>query len=220
MNTDRPKHSSRRATPFLSAAAWCAAAASALLLLVAPVRKAAAESHTGPGAKTGVKAEMLLWISDAEEKLNDLAAAMPAEKYSWTPAPGVRSVGEVFMHVAAANYGIPTFFGVKAPEGFNFPTFEKSKTTKEDISKELRASFVHAKKGLEGMSDADMEKTATFFGMTMTGRGGYMLILSHAHEHLGQSIAYARSNGVTPPWTARQEAAIKEQQAKAAAGKK
>jgi uncharacterized damage-inducible protein DinB len=28
-----------------------------------------------------------------------------------------------------------------------------------------------------------------------------MALVSHEHEHLGQMIAYARSNGVTPPWS-------------------
>jgi hypothetical protein len=28
-----------------------------------------------------------------------------------------------------------------------------------------------------------------------------MRILVHMHEHLGQSIAYARMNGITPPWS-------------------
>ena len=25
--------------------------------------------------------------------------------------------------------------------------------------------------------------------------------VAHAHEHLGQLIAYARMNGITPPWS-------------------
>ncbi len=212
---------SRPMRPVRPAHLWFILGGLAALLSFVTVRTSAADSQTDPAAKLGgVKAEMLQWISDAEEKLNDLAEAMPAEKYAWSPGAGVRSVGDVFMHVAAANYGLPTFAGIQAPEGFDFATFEKSKTTKSDISKTLRESFVHMKKGLDGMNDADMEKSATFFGMTTTARGTYMLVLSHCHEHLGQSIAYARSNGVTPPWTARQEAAMKEQAAKAAAGKK
>ena len=173
-----------------------------------------ASAQTG-AAPSGVKAEMLMWISDAEDKLNQLAEATPEGKYAWRPAEGVRSAAEVFMHVAGGNFGIPSFWGVKPPAGFDFRTWEKSLTAKADIQRALKESFVHMKKALTVASDADLEKPAEFFGMKTTVRGGYFLVLSHAHEHLGQSIAYARMNGVEPPWTAKQNAA-----AKAAAEKK
>ena len=159
---------------------------------------------------TGVKAEMLQIIGDAETKLNDLAAAMPAAKYSWRPMKGVRTTADMFMHVAAANYGIPSMIGVAAPAGFDFEKYESSLTKKADIQKALKESFVSLKAGLTNMSDADMEKQAEVFGMKMTQRGVYMMLLSHVHEHLGQAIAYARSNGVTPPWTVAQQAKEKE----------
>jgi uncharacterized damage-inducible protein DinB len=146
-------------------------------------------------------------VQDAQTKLIDSAEATPEAKYSWRPAKDVRSTGEVFMHVAGGNYGIPSFWGVKPPEGFDFATWEKSKTKKADIAATLKASFTYMEKSFSEMSDADMEKPAEFFGMKTTVRGGYLLLLSHVHEHLGQSIAYARSNGVVPPWTARQQAA-------------
>jgi uncharacterized damage-inducible protein DinB len=157
----------------------------------------------------GVKGEMLMFISDAESKLNQLAEAIPEDKYNWRPAEGVRSPGEVFMHVAGANLGLPTFWGVKAPEGFDFRTYEKSLTRKADIQKALAASFVRVKAALAAATDDDLNKPAEFFGMKTTVRGGYMLVLSHVHEHLGQSIAYARMNGVVPPWTAKQQEAEK-----------
>jgi uncharacterized damage-inducible protein DinB len=169
---------------------------------------ALAASPQGP-APTGVKAEMIMWISDAEGKLNQLAEAMPESKYTWRPAEGVRSPGEVFMHVAAANFGIPSYWGVKPPAGFEFATYEKSLTKKADIQKALQESFAHVKKALAAASDADLEKPAEFFGMKTTVRSGYLLVLSHVHEHLGQSIAYARMNGVVPPWSAKQAEAEK-----------
>jgi uncharacterized damage-inducible protein DinB len=166
-----------------------------------------AAAQEGGAPASSVKSEILVWISDAEGKLNELAQAMPEGKYTWRPGKDVRSVGEIYLHVASANFGIPSFLGVTPPEGFKFEGYEKSMTKKEDITKALQASFVHVKSVIEKSSDADMEQPAEFFGMKTTRRGAFLLILSHAHEHLGQSIAYARSNGVTPPWTARQVAA-------------
>ncbi len=157
-------------------------------------------------APPGVKGEMLMWIKDAHNKLVDLSEAMPEAKYKWRPGKGVRSVGEVYMHVAAANFGLPAFAGVTPPQGFDFATYEQSLTRKEDVRKALKDSFEHMEKALENFSDGDLERPVELFGMKTTVRGAYLLVLSHCHEHLGQSIAYARSNGVTPPWTAKQQA--------------
>jgi uncharacterized damage-inducible protein DinB len=185
----------------------------ALTLIVALVSCAAAfaaprAAHAqGAAAPSGLKGEMLMWFKDAESKLIDLAEATPEAKYSWRPGKGVRSTGEVFMHVASANYGIPSFVGVKPPEGFDFATFENSKTKKADIVPTLKASFAHMEKAWSELSDADLDKPAEFFGLKTTTRGAFLLVLSHCHEHLGQSIAYARTNGIVPPWTARAEAA-------------
>jgi uncharacterized damage-inducible protein DinB len=148
-----------------------------------------------------------MWIEDAQSKLVQLAEAMPEKKYGWTPEKGVRTVGQVFMHVSAANYGIPKFIGFPAPAGFDFGTYEHTLTAKSDIVKSLKDSFAHMEEALKSMSDADMDAPAELFGIKTTKRGAFLLLLSHAHEHLGQSIAYARSNRVTPPWSAAQQAA-------------
>lgn len=161
------------------------------------------EGHAGSAA--GPRAEILVFIEDAEKKLIQLAEAMPEEKYGWSPDAGVRTVGQVFMHVAAANFGIPGFIGAKTPEGFKFQGYESSLTKKAEIVKALRDSFAFVKESFKSMPDADLEKPAEFFGLKTTRRGAYVLLLSHEHEHLGQAIAYARFNKVTPPWSAREK---------------
>ena len=183
------------------------------LLLAAVVAAAPGRARAD---EPGVKGEMLTWIKDAEEKLTDLSGAVPENKYSWRPGKGVRSVGEVYMHVAAANYGIPALLGTaQPPAGFDFEKYEGTLTKKDDIRKALKESFASMESSLQNASDADLDKQVKLFGMDMTVRGAYMLVLSHVHEHLGQSIAYARSNGVVPPWTAKQQAAVKEMEKKA-----
>lgn len=168
---------------------------------------AVADHHEAKMAKSTVKDEMLAWITDAEDKLIQLAEATPQDKYTWRPMEGVRSTGEVFMHVCAANYGIPSMWGVTPPEGFKFEGYEQSKTKKEDIIADLKASFAHMKKSLKEADDATLTKETKLFGqLTTSVRGGYMMVLSHVHEHLGQSIAYARTNEIVPPWSAKQAA--------------
>jgi uncharacterized damage-inducible protein DinB len=186
-----------------------------IVLLAAPAMTLADEQ----AMPSGVKGEMLMWIKDAEQKLEQLADAMPEGKYAWRPGKDVRSVGEVYMHVATANFGVPGFMGVQPPAGFDFATYEKSLAKKADISKALKESFGHMEGALMNLSDADLEKPVEMMGMKMTTRGAFMLLLSHAHEHLGQSIAYARMNGVTPPWTAAQQAKMKEAEKKKGEGK-
>lgn len=192
----------------MSRSKTCVIAAMFTLLLGLPV-PALADDAVPPA---GVKGEMLMWFKDAEGKLVQLAEATPEEKYAWRPAKDVRSTGEVFMHVVGANYGIPSFWGMKTPEGFNLNTYEKSLSKKADIVPALKASFAAMEEGFMATPDADMDKPAEFFGMKTTVRGGYLLLLSHAHEHLGQSIAYARSNGIVPPWTAKRQAAAKAEE--------
>ena len=183
-------------------------------IVLAPIVLAAALMSGGGAfaddampAASGVKGEILMWIEDAQDKLTQLAEAIPENKYGWRPNKEVRTVGEVFMHVSAANYGIPSFIGVPAPKGFDFGTYEHTLTKKSDVMKSLKDSFAHMEGALKAMSDEDMNAPAEFFGMKTTKRGAFLLLLSHVHEHLGQEIAYARSINVTPPWTLKQQAA-------------
>ena len=181
-----------------------------MVALVAGALVLPAISLADDAMPAGAKGDMMKWYKDAEDKLTQLAEAVPEAKYSWRPGKGVRSVGEVYMHVAAANFGIPSFMGAAPPTGFDFATYEKSLTKKADIQKALKDSFAHMEQAFMAVSDADMDKPVSIMGMEMSQRSAYLLILSHVHEHLGQSIAYARSNGVVPPWSAKQAAEMKE----------
>src|SRR5712692_3980599 len=134
-----------------------------------------------------------------------LAGAMPADKYTWRPAGGVRSVSEVYMHVAAANYNLPRVLGTPPPAGFNARGFDTSVTEKAKVIETLKQSFAHLRQAVLNMSDADVEKKLKWFGAENTYRGVLLFIIRHMAEHLGQSIAYARINGVVPPWTEEQQ---------------
>ena len=132
----------------------------------------------------------------------DLAGAIPQEKYSWRPADGVRSIGELFLHVSAAGYGIPNMMGVPLPQGFDGKTFEKSTTDKAKIIEALNKSFTSAIAVVQGMTNADFAKPEKKLGPDANDGDVIYILVTHAHEHLGQSIAYARLNGIVPPWTA------------------
>jgi len=153
-----------------------------------------------PGV-TGYRSEVLAEVIIQGDKFVRLAEAIPAEKYTWRPAPDVRSVAEVFLHVSAANYNLYKLVGTPPPAGFDVKGFEKSTTDKAKIVATLKDSFDHARKAITAMPDADLEKSLDWFGGKNTERGILLFIVRHGAEHLGQSIAYARNVGTTPPWT-------------------
>ena len=148
---------------------------------------------------SGFRAEFVADLDDVQDKIMQLSSAVPAEKYSWRPAPGVRSVGEVFMHIAGGNYFLATFVGQQPPS--DLPKDLERITDKAAVVAELKKSFDHARRVIANESEADLEKSVNLFGRPATHRYVFITMLNHLHEHLGQSIAYARMNGVAPPWS-------------------
>lgn len=159
----------------------------------------AAQQAAAP-APAGVRGEILTQFNDAAGKLEQLAEAIPQDKYTWRPAAGVRSVSEVFLHVAGSNQYVLTSVGVSSTmQGEN--DLEHSTTDKAQIIAKLKEADASVRAAIMAMPDADLDKATKIFGMDMTYRGVSILLESHVHEHLGQMIAYARSNGVVPPWS-------------------
>jgi uncharacterized damage-inducible protein DinB len=181
-------------------------AVAALLLctpLLASARAAMRTAQQNNGVpKSGFRAEFLHDLDDVSKKIVELAEAVPAAKYNWRPATGVRSVSEVYMHVAGGNYFLATFAGAKPPS-YDTRNLEKI-TDKARVIDELKKSFEYLRVVATHGTDADLEKPIKMFGYDTTQRGALMAVLNHLHEHLGQSIAYARMNGVVPPWSARE----------------
>ncbi|MDF1502531.1 DinB family protein [Roseisolibacter sp. H3M3-2] len=173
-------------------------------LLAAPLAPLAAQAPAAaaPAAAAGIRQDLVAQLEDAEKKLIALAEATPQDKYGWRPAAGVRSTSEVFMHMAGANYMIPPIAGAARAAGLTLtPDSEKTVTDKAAVVKHLRESFAYAKQAVLGVADDQLSAPVTLFGRPSTKRGVLVLMATHAHEHLGQSIAYARTNGIVPPWS-------------------
>ena len=174
-----------------------------------PVTAARAQASKSGGSTASVVVDLMKDVDGTAKKFIDLVKVMPPDKLTWRPAPGVRSVGEVFLHVASDNYLMPFGYGVAIPsstgiKGDDFKSltaFEKQTLTREQIATELEKSFAHLKAAMAKTTDADLAKPISMFGMKSTQQAMWIGTTTHLHEHLGQSIAYARSNGVTPPWS-------------------
>jgi len=161
--------------------------------------KAPAMASAAP--TSGFRAEFLEEIAYYEQRYTRLAEAMPAEKYPWRPAEGVRSVGDVFAHITLANYGIARALGTAPPAGFDMKAILALSTDKPKLLQAMKESFAHFRGAIIALNDADAEKPQKMFNRQTTLRGSFIAITGHFGEHLGQSIAYARMNGVVPPWT-------------------
>ena len=176
----------------------------ALAMLAALSLPAAAQHHAST-----VTADLREDIEQVEKKMLDLARAIPEDKYGWRPGAGVRSVGEVVMHVAADNYLIPAAIGFPADpatgiKGDDYKTalaFEKRSANKAAAIAEMEKSFAFLKKSLSATGADRLNAPVSMFGMNLTSQKAWIMATTHLHEHLGQLIAYARSNGIAPPWS-------------------
>lgn len=164
-------------------------------------------------ASYDMKAQALLDLGVVQKKFVDLANAVPDKKLLWRPSADSRSFAEVFLHVAGERYQILSLMGAAPPSGFNAKAFEKMTTDKARILEELNRSWEFAEKTINGMNNADFAKLLPKLGPQANAGDVVYILVADAHEHLGQSVAYARENGIVPPWTveAQKKAAEKKQ---------
>jgi hypothetical protein len=177
--------------------------------IVAAALLATSASPSAAQAPATLKGDLIKAVGEVEAKFVGLAEAMNAAQYSWRPGEGVRSVREVLLHVASDNYFLPAALGVAAPAATKITAtdfsavqaFEKQDLGRDATIAEVKASFAHLRKALESIPEERMNDSMKFFGQDFTVRGVMVATTTHLHEHLGQTIAYARVNGVKPPWT-------------------
>jgi uncharacterized damage-inducible protein DinB len=131
-----------------------------------------------------------------------LAKAIPAEKYSFAPQQGVRSIADVCAHIISANYFFASKLGAKIPADVKMETIEKDLKAKDAIEKELKRSYDLLIESIKNTKDASLSAKVEFpFPGEYTGMSAILISLGHSNEHLGQLIAYARMNGIKPPWS-------------------
>jgi uncharacterized damage-inducible protein DinB len=156
----------------------------------------------------GVMGELIKDVNEVEKKLTDLAKAMPASADDWRPGKGVRSTAETLLHIAADNYFIPALVGAAPPPETGVTkdyktavAFEKKAMPRDAALAELQKSFAFLRQAMNATTDAQLETQVDLFGQKNSTRGVWILATGHLHEHLGQLIAYARSNNIVPPWS-------------------
>ena len=172
---------------------------------IATAMFAAAIAVSAPGARAqavpeGFASELLRQFDGSMQKFIALAEAMPASAYGWSPGPGVMTVARVYGHVVRYNYLYPaTSLGVPAPSNRDAAATEDI-TDKAQLVALLRESREHVQRAIRGLP-ADLAQPTRLYGREVTQAAVLLQLVAHMNEHLGQSIAYARSNNVVPPWS-------------------
>lgn len=140
------------------------------------------------------------WVH-VSRQLVALAEAIPAEKFAWRPAPGVRSTSEVIMHIALANFFLLSVTGPKMPADMASAGLEKTVTAKSEVIRWLQRSLDAVKSAHAAIKPVDLKRAVQIEKRAATVDGMYLRIIVHANEHMGQLVAYARMNGIVPPWS-------------------
>jgi hypothetical protein len=149
-----------------------------------------------------IKASFLADIEVMRGKFLGLAQAFPPDKYSWRPMDGVRSVSEVLMLIASEGYGFaPTALGGKAGLTREEMAPLSKVTDKAQVIDHLTKGFAHAKQAIEAIDPATLTGKRQVMGQARTLPDIVAAVAGDMHEHLGQLIAYARTNHIVPPWS-------------------
>ena len=175
------------------------------ILAIALTSTVLATSVRAQGQADEMRTALVADIENLRGKFVGLAEVFPADKYTWKPMDGVRSVAEVLMLAAFEGYSfIPTSFGgQRADLGPNAAAL-RTLTDKAQIIEHLNKGFAHAKKQIETVDAATLTGSRPFFGQTRGPEGLSLGVFGDLHEHLGQLIAYARMNQIVPPWSKKQ----------------
>jgi uncharacterized damage-inducible protein DinB len=167
-----------------------------LLVLSLSAVAATAQTPSLEGLWQGYDGE---WLH-VSQQLIALAEATPAEKFTWRPAPGVRSTSEVYMHIVLANFYLLSVTGPKMPTGLD-EKMTDTVTSKPEVIAWLARSLEAVKTAHLAVKPDDLKRKVKIFDRQATVDGMYLRIIVHANEHMGQLIAYARMTGVKPPWS-------------------
>jgi uncharacterized damage-inducible protein DinB len=161
---------------------------------------------TGPEPPSSFRDEFLQELAFCEQRFILIAETMPADRYSWRPAQGMRSLGGLFAHVVIANYDAIEALdqGQGAQSGthssYQQETILAIAEDKPKILEALKSSFAQLRIRILRLSDAEGDKPQVLFNRETTVRGALMMIDRHLGQHLGQATTYALMNGVVPPW--------------------
>ena len=167
----------------------------------------ASASQQSPQPATTIASSVDRDISAVEKQVVDAAAAMPEDKFNFTPEAlkipgsdykGVRSFAVQVKHIAASNWFIwSPLTGDKLPEGLNDGNGPANLQTKAEILKFLKDSFALGHKAAATLTAGNMLQSPAKSKSTRLHLAEFGV--AHACDHYGQMVEYLRMNGIIPP---------------------
>ncbi len=150
---------------------------------------------------TDYRDEFLVHFEQSSRKVLALAETVPQDLYGWSPAEGVMTISEVYMHIARYNFMyLEEQLGIDAPHDIDYADLE-SVDDKHVVTEMVQRSIVHVRNSISNVSEETMTAITTLYGRDVTGWAVLFQLLAHMNEHVGQSVSYVRMNGITPPWS-------------------
>jgi len=181
---------------------WMLMIAATALVLPATVN---AQRGGGRGAMQAWQNEAVADLEQMRDKFVSLAEAFPEDTWGWMPMEGTRSVRDVMVLMVVEGHIFPSMWGADPPmgagDGFGGETARVSAMSRADVIQEMERSLDYMVESLRSMTGAERNADASWFGTPTNGTGVVMHSLVDMHEHLGQSVAYARMNQIVPPWS-------------------
>ena len=174
------------------------------VLIVSVAAPTRAQDVMTKDSVASLKTSFVADLDTLHQKFLGLAQAFPPDKYTWRPMDGVRSVSEVLMLAAMEGYSfIPNSFGAKPADLGSRDEMAKLRTLsdKTQVIDHLNKGFAHAKRELEALDPGTLTAKRKVMGQDRSAADVVLFIGGDLHEHLGQLIAYARTNHIVPPWS-------------------
>ena len=178
-------------------------------LFLASTAVAAQSARTDTARRAGLIGDLQEQVAQAETKILGLARAFPDSSYHWRPAAGVRSTHEVFVHIAGENYYAAAKWGgrtanesgVTGVGHTEVEEYERRPHARGEVLVALEQAFALIRASLAALPDSGLDAMTEYSRRPVSVRTAWVRTTTHLHEHLGQLIAYARANGVVPPWS-------------------
>lgn len=156
---------------------------------------AAAVSAQEPGSNPLVGTSKGLYAISKGDVMGSVEK-IPDDLWSYQPTKEVRTVGQLFAHIADGQY---EFCGA-AVEGHPVSKgIEKTMTTKAEIVAALKTAFAYCDSAYANMTDANAAETVSLFGRKLTKLGVMDFNVAHNMEHYGNLVTYMRLKGIVPP---------------------
>lgn len=168
----------------------------AFALFVVCTLPSAAAAQTAADTRAGIKST----YDVVKGHLTNAAEQTPEEHFSFKPTPDIRSLGQLFGHVANANFMICSIAtGEKSPATSN----AEQLTSKADLQKALAASFAYCDAAWTKVAGEKGSEPVELFGMKHTRASALALNAAHDWEHYGNIVTYMRLKGLVPPSSQR-----------------